>query len=144
MVGGMAAILVASACTGPNNVSEPATSGDLTLTVMEVRCGAAVSDGRRTLVPNGQFCRLSVTIRNDGSSRVTVADSWITVTDARGQMYGASPATTAVDGSVFARAVGPRAKIVGISYFDIPKDSRLVSADFKGSDSAPAVEVPLP
>ncbi|AMS06319.1 DUF4352 domain-containing protein [Acidipropionibacterium acidipropionici] len=115
-------------------------SDDLTLTVTEFKCGVSVSDGYQDITPQGQFCKMSVTIKNDGSDQATVDDSQIKVKDAKGNEYGTSSDTMTVDGNIFLKQINPGNKITGVAYFDVPAGTKPVTAEFRGSIlSSPAV-----
>ncbi|MDN6556407.1 MAG: DUF4352 domain-containing protein [Acidipropionibacterium acidipropionici] len=118
-------------------------SDDLTLTVTEFTCGVSVSDGYQDITPQGQFCKLSVTIKNDGSDQATVDDSQMKVKDAKGNEYGTSSDTITVDGNIFLKQINPGNKITGVAYYDVPADTRPVTAEFRGSILSSPAEVSL-
>lgn len=118
-------------------------SADLTLTVTEFKCGVSVSDGYQDITPQGQFCKMSLTIRNDGSDQATVDDSQIKVKDAKGNEYGTSSDTMTVDGNIFLKQINPGNKIVGVAYYDVPAGTTPVTAEFRGSILSSAAEVSL-
>ncbi|AXE39693.1 DUF4352 domain-containing protein [Acidipropionibacterium virtanenii] len=118
-------------------------SADLTLTVTEFKCGVSVSDGYQDITPQGQFCKMSLTIRNDGSDQATVDDSQIKVKDAKGNEYGTSSDTMTVDGNIFLKQINPGNKIVGVAYYDVPVGTTPVTAEFRGSILSSAAEVAL-
>ncbi|QCV95846.1 DUF4352 domain-containing protein [Acidipropionibacterium acidipropionici] len=118
-------------------------SDDLTLTVTEFKCGVSVSDGYQDITPQGQFCKMSVTIKNDGSDQATVDDSQIKVKDAKGNEYGTSSDTMTVDGNIFLKQINPGNKITGVAYFDVPTGTKPVTAEFRGSILSSPAEVSL-
>lgn len=118
-------------------------SGDLTFTVTAFKCGVAVSDPMDQVKPQGQFCKLSVTIANGGKDQATVDDSQIKVQDAKGNEYSTSGDTWAVDGSIFLKDINPGNKMSGAAYFDVPKGVTPVTATFKGGLLSGTAEVSL-
>lgn len=118
-------------------------SGDLTFTVTGFRCGVTVSDPMEQLTPQGQFCKLSVTIANGGKGQATVDDSQIKISDAKGSEYSTSTDTWAVDGSIFLKKINPGNKMSGVAYFDVPKGTTPTTSTFKSSLFSGTAEVAL-
>lgn len=118
-------------------------SGDLSFTVTGFKCGVAVSDPMDQLTPQGQFCKLSVTIANGGKDQATVSDSQIKVSDSQGNEYSTSSDTWAVDGSIFLKDINPGNKMSGVAYFDVPKGVTPITGTFKGSLFSRTAEVAL-
>lgn len=141
---GLAILLLVWSCAWPTRARESATSGDLTVTVMDVKCGASVSDGRGRVLPKGQFCRLSMTVRNDGSGVVTVVAAQTTVKDSNGKVHRASAATMGADGSIFLKQIHPGKKVTGVAYYDVPAGTKPVTVEFRGSALSSPAEVSLP
>jgi hypothetical protein len=124
-------------------IGTPVKSDDLTLTVTGFKCGVSVSDPVEELTPQGQFCKMSVTIKNDGSDQATVDDSQMKVKDAKGNEYSTSSDTWMVDGSIFLKDINPGNKISGVAYFDVPTGTKPVTAEFRGSILSSPAEVSL-
>lgn len=124
-------------------IGTPVTSSDLTFTVSAFKCGVSVDDGFQDLTPQGQFCKLSVTIANGGKDQATVDDDQIKVKDTKGNEYGTSSDTITSDGSIFLKQINPGNKITGVAYYDVPKGTTPVTAEFKGSLFGSPAEVAL-
>ncbi|AXE39692.1 DUF4352 domain-containing protein [Acidipropionibacterium virtanenii] len=124
-------------------IGTPVTSDELTMTVTAFKCGVSVADPIEDLSPQGQFCKMSVTIKNDGSDQATVDDSQIKVKDAKGNEYSTSSDTVFVDGSIFLKQINPGNKLTGVAYYDVPVGTTPVTAEFRGSILSSAAEVSL-
>jgi hypothetical protein len=124
-------------------IGDAVKSGDLTITVTQFKCGVTVSDGYQNITAQGQFCKMPVTIKNDGTDQKTVDDSQLKVKDAKGNEYGTSSDTMTVDGNIFLKQINPGNKISGIAYFDVPKGVTPTTAVFKGGLLSGSAEISL-
>lgn len=108
------------------------TDGDLQFTVTAYKCGVTVKDARGALAPQGQFCQLDLTIKNNGKTQAPVDGSQINLLDAAGVEYSTSSDTLMVDGTIFLKQVNPGNSITGSAYFDVPKEVTPTVARVKG------------
>jgi len=108
------------------------TDGDLQFTVTAYKCGVTVKDYSGALTPQGQFCQLDLTIKNNGKTQATVDSTQINLLDAAGVEYSTSSDTLMVDGTIFLKQVNPGNSITGSAYFDVPKEVSPTVARVKG------------
>ena len=106
--------------------------GDLQFTVTAYKCGVTVKDYSGALTPQGQFCQLDVTIKNNGKAQATVDDSQIVLLDGAGVEYSTSSDTLMVDGTIFLKQINPGNSIKGSAYYDVPKEVNPTVAKVKG------------
>ncbi|MGD7708067.1 DUF4352 domain-containing protein [Microlunatus sp. Y2014] len=120
-------------------------SGSLEFTLGSLECGVTVKDVTGSEVePQGQFCKVDVTIKNVGKQEATVDQSAIKLIDADEIEYAASDDTLVmVEDTIFYEQVNPGNSIAGIAYFDIPEGVTPVLALCQGGFLETAAKVDL-
>lgn len=125
-------------------IGQSVNAGDIAVTVTAFKCGVTVKDFADTPIkPQGQFCSLDVTFRNNGSDQVEVDDSDLSLHDAKGASYRTSSDTLVGDDSIFLKKVNPGNTLKGVAYFDVPKGTSPIAAQFDGSIFSSPAKVAL-
>jgi hypothetical protein len=132
-------------------IGETARDGKFEFTVTKLECGktSAGTNQYLTKTPQGQYCFLSLTIKNIGDVPQTLSSSSQYLYNAQNQKYSAddtatlyvAPAGTA--GSSWYNNINPGNSVSGIIVFDIPKDATAVTAELHDSPFSSGVKVNL-
>ncbi|GAA1641196.1 DUF4352 domain-containing protein [Actinoplanes couchii] len=127
-------------------MNKAATDGKFEFTVTGMKCGQKQVGGRFGSKAQGEFCVVSVTIKNTSTSAEAFADSSQKATDAAGNTYdvdsGASMAAND-DGSTFYENINPGNQVKGKIAFDVPAGTKLASIVLHESAFTPGIKVPL-
>ena len=133
----------------PPTGSKQSTRDDVfEYTVTGFQCGATtVSAGPLTQSAAGQYCTLSVVIRNIGNQPGTFVSSSQRLIGADGTIYGADTAATVYKSyprqeAAFAQ-INPGTQIQTQIVFDVPLGARIREAEFHGSPLSIGSTVPL-
>lgn len=127
-------------------MNKPATDGKFEFTVTKLQCGLEQVGGEYGSKAQGEFCVVSVTVKNVSTSAEAFADSSQKGTDAAGNTYDAdSSASMAAntDGSTFYENINPGNQVQGKIAFDVPKGTKLASIVLHESMYTAGVKVPL-
>jgi hypothetical protein len=142
--GGHAAATNAAA---PKNagLDQPVRDGRFEFTVTKVACGKT-KEGDEFLnkAAQGQFCEVSMTVRNIGNQPQTFSGSWQKVKGATGASY--SDDTEAeiyanTNNQTIFNKINPGNSVQGLVVFDVPKDARLTSLELHDSPFSGGVTV---
>ena len=85
---------VAAAAPG---IGAAVSDKDLEFTIASFKCGVTVKDYKE-ITPQGQFCQVDLTIKNNGKDQATVSDSQIDLLNEAGNKYSTSSDTLLVEG----------------------------------------------
>jgi hypothetical protein len=128
-------------------LNQPARDGKLQFTVNGVSCGKATEgDGSLTTTAQGQFCEVSLTVRNVGNDARVFTGAFQEAKDARGNTYrDDAEAESYVNSSdqTFFQQINPGNEVKGLLIFDIPKDGRIVSVELHDSPLSAGVIVSI-
>jgi hypothetical protein len=124
-------------------LNQAITSGDLEFTVHEHECGIdRVGNGSFGSDAQGQFCRVSVSIKNVGDEGVYFTSGDAKLTNAAGQEFEASTEAAMYDAdseSIFEQ-INPGNSLSSSLYFDVPADMTPIAIELRGGFIAdPAV-----
>jgi hypothetical protein len=128
-------------------IGEPARDGKFEFTVKSVKCG--VSKVGTDLLGDraqGQFCLITVNVKNIGKEPQTLADSNQKAYAANGTEY-----STDTEAAIYANKdqqtlfneINPGNQVTGVLVFDIPKNVTLTKLELHDSPFSGGVEVAL-
>jgi hypothetical protein len=132
-----------------SGVGKPVRDGEFEFTVSRVRCGVkligSTDHGSR---PQGQFCLVTMTVKNIGNGPQTLSDS-----DQKAFVGDAEYATDSSAGwdtnygndndSVWLNEINPGNKVTGTMVWDIPVGAKLTKLELHDSGFSDGVEVAL-
>lgn len=129
-------------------IGEAANDGKFEFTVSGIECGRATvgTNEYLTSTAQGQYCLLSVAVKNIGNEAQTFDGSSQVVYNAAGQKYSADSAAAIYanpTNSTFLNQINPGNTVTGIVVFDIPKDQTPVTAELHDSPFSGGVKVSL-
>ncbi len=127
-------------------MNKATTDGKFSFTVTGMQCGVANVGGEFGQKAQGQFCLVSVGVKNVSTSAEIFNDSSQKGYDAAGTEYsvdsGAGVYANA-DYSTFLEQINPGNTVKGKLVFDIPQGAKLTSVVLHESMFTPGVKVPL-
>jgi hypothetical protein len=131
-------------------LNEPARDGKFEFTISKVTCGEAKVGTNQylTKTAQGQYCRVSMSIKNIGNQAQGLSSSDQKLIDAQGKEYSADDTATlyaAPEGatSTWYNQINPGNSVSGDIIFDIPKDVTPVTAELHDSAFSGGVKVNL-
>jgi hypothetical protein len=126
-------------------LNQPARDGKFEFVVSKVQCGVAkVGDQYLNKVAQGQYCLISVTVKNigtkpqlfDGSSQHAFGAAGVKYDhDGTAEIYANAQAQT------FLQDINPGNSVAGVLVFDIPKDKTIVGLELHDSPFSGGVAV---
>lgn len=120
------------------------TVGPVTYTLSRFICGLqGVNTSGERIKPQGQFCRLSITVKNSSKRPVTIRSDNIALRDAEQNVYAASQDTEWLEEVLFSELINPGNSLSRVIYYDLPKTRRPVSATCTSVPTAPPQIVAL-
>jgi Domain of unknown function (DUF4352) len=144
VLGGGASAVASSAPFVPSQVQradgkigEPVRDGKFEFTVRSVKCGVSqVGEEPLTKPAQGQFCLVTVTVKNIGDRSQTLSDSDQKGIGADGKQFQTD--TTAglyanSNADVFLNDINPGNQVTGVLVYDIPKDGKLAKLELHDS-----------
>jgi len=128
-------------------LNTPVRDGKFEFTVTKVKCGVeSVGPEGFGETAQGQFCLISVTVKNIGDEAQTLFDSNQVVFDKDEKKYEADTAAALYankDSSVFIEEINPGNEISGILVFDMPKNVKPAVIELHDSAFSGGVQVSL-
>jgi len=130
-------------------LNEPARDGKFEFTVSAVKCGvASVSDssGYLSKSAQGQYCELSVTVKNIGNEAQMFDGSNQYLFNSAGQKYNYDSTATIYanpSDSTFLNTINPGNTASGIVVFDVPQGQTPTAAELHDSAFSGGVKVSL-
>jgi hypothetical protein len=128
-------------------MGRPARDGKLEFTVTGAKCGVReVGSEFLNAKPQGEFCLVSVTVKNAAATAETFVDSSQQALDAKGATYGVdSGAGLYANGetSVWLEQINPGATVRGKLVFDVPEGTKLTAVVLHESRYTAGIKVPL-
>ncbi|HEY8534257.1 MAG TPA: DUF4352 domain-containing protein [Micromonospora sp.] len=128
-------------------IGEPVRDGKFEFTVKSMKCGVStVGDKYVQEKAQGQFCLITLTVKNIGKEPQTLVDSAQKAYAADGTEYS-TDSTAALyankgENTIFTE-INPGNQISGVLVFDIPKDVTLTKLELHDSIFSGGVEVAL-
>ncbi|MEV4344996.1 DUF4352 domain-containing protein [Actinoplanes sp. NPDC049596] len=128
-------------------LNQPAKDGDFQFTVTGVKCGVAkVGNQYLNEKAQGQFCLVSLQIKNIGKEAQTMVDSVQKAYDAKGTEFSVDSGAAIYaneDQQVFFEEINPGNTVKGKLVFDIPQGTKLTRLELHDSLFSGGVKVAL-
>ncbi len=127
-------------------MNTPVLDGQFQFTVTKVDCGhASVGTSPLDSTAQGQFCLISVAVKNIGESAQALDASAQKAFNPSGQEYSADAKASMFlkDSNTFYNQINPGNTVKGTVVFDIPKDAKLASLELHDSVLSGGVKVKL-
>jgi hypothetical protein len=128
-------------------IGQPVRDGKFEFVVQKIRCGVdKVGNQYLNEKAQGQFCLVTLTVRNIGNEPQTFSDFDQLAYDSKAREY--KPDTEAgiyanEDTNVWLNEINPGNKITGVLVFDIPGGTKLTILELHDSGFSGGVEVSL-
>jgi TM2 domain-containing membrane protein YozV len=128
-------------------IGDPVRDGKFEFVVKSISCGQTSVGGEYlTETAQGQFCQLSLSVKNIGNEPQTMFTDNQYVYNAAGQKFSADSAATLVanpNTDTWISEINPGNSIEGVIMFDIPKDQTPTTAELHDSAFSDGVKVNL-
>lgn len=128
-------------------IGQPANDGKFQFTVNSQTCGkTSVGDQYLNKQAQGQYCILSVTVKNIGDQAQTFDSSNQYVFDSKNNKLSADSTASSYDNSsdqAFLNDINPGNSVTGNVVFDVPKGVTPVSAELHDSAFSGGIKVQL-
>jgi hypothetical protein len=126
-------------------LNQPVRDGKFEFTVTAVECGIAqVGNEILSEQAQGQFCKVSLTVKNIGNEAQMFLDANQYAFNAEGNKYEADSAAAIYleeESSSFLENINPGNTVTGVILFDIPKDASIVKLELHDSAFSGGVTV---
>lgn len=127
-------------------LNQPARDGQLEFRVTAVSCGKATEgNGSQSVAAQGQFCEISLAVRNIGTDARVFTGAFQQAKGAGGATYRddfAAEFASSAD-AVFFDQINPGNQVQGVLVFDLPRNERIVSLELHDSPLSAGVLVAL-
>lgn len=130
-------------------IGEPARDGKFEFTVTSIKCGEkSVGDQYLNEKAQGEFCRLSLSIKNIGDEAQSLFSSDQKLINAEGQQFAADDTATIYaasgnSGSTWFDQINPGNSVKGDILFDVPAGAKITAAELHDSSFSGGVKVNL-
>jgi len=127
-------------------IGQAARDGQFEFTVKKIQCGVTkIGDEFTEKKPQGQYCLITVTVKNIGKEARTLDDSNQKAYDADGRQFSTDEAGLYVkdNDAMFLENINPGNSATGVIVFDIPKDGKLTKVELHDSAFSGGIEVAL-
>lgn len=128
-------------------IGEAVRDGKFEFTAQNVKCGVAKVGGSfLEEKAQGQFCLVTVKVKNIGKEAQTFSDSNQKAYGADGAEFSADTGaglSANEDAKAFLNEINPGNEVTGVVVFDIPKEAKLVKLELHDSPFSGGVEVSL-
>lgn len=130
-------------------IGEPARDGKFEFTVTSIKCGEkSVGDQYLNEKAQGEFCRLSLSIKNIGDEAQSLLSSDQKLLNAEGQQFAADDTATIYassgnSGSTWFDQINPGNSVKGDILFDVPAGAKITTAELHDSSFSGGVKVNL-
>lgn len=129
-------------------IGVPVRDGKFEFTVKSLECGkSTVGDNQYlTQQAQGQYCLLSLNVKNIGDAQQLFLDMDQKLLNAEGLEYKSDSVATlynANNQNVFATQINPGNSVEGVLVFDIPKDQVPVTAELHDSSLSSGIKIDL-
>jgi uncharacterized protein DUF4352 len=136
-----------SSTSASAKIGEPARDAKFEFTVKEIKCGVP-SVGSELLgeKAQGQFCLVTVNVKNIGEKPQTLFDSNQKAFSASGTEYAVDSAAGLYankDQGVWVNEINPGNQVTGVFVFDVPKDAQLAKLELHDSAFSGGITVQL-
>ncbi len=131
---------------GPG-IGDPARDGKFEFAVQKAECGAAeVGSGGLSETAQGQFCLVTISVKNIGDEARTMSDSNQEGIGSNGAKYSTNSVAglyANADNALWLEEINPGNQVSGVLVYDVPKDVRLVALELHDSAFSGGVKVSL-
>ncbi len=153
LCGGVVVAAVVWANRAVHNVTTPshaglnqaARDGKLQFTVNGVTCGKGTEgDGSLVATAQGQYCEVSLTVRNVGNDARVFSGAFQEAKDSSGNTYRDDTEAEAYANGIdqtFFNQINPGNEVKGVLIFDVPKGGKIVSLELHDSPLSAGVVV---
>jgi hypothetical protein len=130
-------------------IGEEADDGKFAFTVTSVKCGEPTvtdSSGYLTKTAQGQYCLLTLSVKNIGDKQQLFSESDQKLLNATSQQYSPDSTATLYNSSnsdVFLSEINPGNTVSGVLVYDIPVGQTPVTAELHDSSLSGGVKVSL-
>jgi hypothetical protein len=129
------------------SMNEPVRDGSFQFTADSMRCGVqAIGAPDEEQSPIGQFCVVTLTIKNVGSSPATFADSIQKAYGVGGVWFSSDPTAGLYanpDPTVFLNQINPGNSVKAVVVYDIPRSSRIMRLEVHENPSTPGAVIKI-
>ena len=145
---GTASPIQAQVLRADGKIGEPVRDGKFEFTVRSVKCGVSqVGEEPLTQTAQGQFCLVTMTVKNIGDKPQTFSDSDQKGFGADGKEFKTD--TTAGlyannNADVFLNDINPGNQVTGVVVYDIPQNGKLAKLELHDSPFSGGATVQLP
>jgi hypothetical protein len=126
-------------------IGEPVRDGKFEFTVHSVKCGVSqVGEEPLTKQAQGQFCLVTVTVKNIGDKPQLMSDSDQKGFGPDGKQFQADTAAGLYannNADVFLNEINPGNQVTGVLVYDIPQDGKLAKLQLHDSPFSGGVTV---
>jgi hypothetical protein len=108
-------------------IGDPVTDGPLRFTVKSVRCGVTrIGDAYLNKKPQGQFCLVSIKVKNVSNQPTTFDGDNQTMINRQGQEFSSNVEAGLYleDANTFLEEINPGNQLTGTIVFDVPKKTK--------------------
>jgi hypothetical protein len=146
IAGALACFLIGTA--QQPGIGTPVRDGQFEFVVQQVECGKdSVGPSELARTARGQFCLVTLAVKNVGDRAQRFVDSAQQGFDANGTEYGTDPVAgfyaNGSTGPAWMTGIHPGNQVTGIIVFDLPDDAELVRLELHDSLFSDGVEVRL-
>jgi hypothetical protein len=152
--GGAASDSSGSTAAGPSEdkpkavaVGKPARDGKFEFTVQKYRCGvASVGPDMLKEKAQGQFCLITIKVKNIGKESQMLSDSDQKALAADGTQFSANSSAGIAanqNSETFLNDINPGNSVIGVLVFDIPKTAKIATLELHDSAFSDGVTVTL-
>lgn len=130
-------------------IGEPARDGKFEFTVTKINCGEkSIGDQYLNKKAQGEFCRVSLTIKNIGNEAQSLSSSDQKLVNSQGQEFAADDTATIYassngSGSTWFDQINPGNSVKGDIIFDVPAGTKITAAELHDSAFSGGVKVNL-
>ncbi len=127
-------------------IGTPVKDGKFQFTVKSVKCGTKrIGDRYLGTTAQGQFCLVSLQVRNIGNEAQTLDGSSQVAYDAKGHKFAADTAAAIYlsNAQTFLNDINPGNAVSGTVVYDVPKGTKLTSVELHDSAFSGGVKVAL-
>lgn len=117
-------------------IGDIVAAGDWAFTVTKFKCGSTkVGSEYLNKSAQGQFCKMSIKVKNNGQKQETLNDSNQKLFDADDREFSSDSEASLYadsDSALFLEGVNPGNTAKGVIIFDVPDDAKIVRAELVG------------
>jgi hypothetical protein len=127
-------------------IGQPARDGKFEFVVKQVKCGVSKVGGDLGETAQGQFCLVTVNVKNIGKEAQMFSDGNQKAFAANGTEYSADTAAAIYankNAETFLNEINPGNQVTGVLVFDIPKNVKLTKLELHDSAFSGGVAVQL-